>query len=225
MIGLIAAMAEEQESITEKMQDIRTQSAGGVDFYAGRLADEDVVVARSGEGKVAAAIASTLLCMMYKPDALISIGVAGGLKDEQNVGDLVLSDEIAQADFDLSFLQGEKGIGKVFEVSEDLLERGRQAARKAGIPWSQGMVATQDLFMADKKDYDRLMSRFPRSACSEMEGGAIAQVAAQFGIPCLVIRTLSDVAVHDDNPVEFSSFALSSSKAAARFLEIFCTRN
>lgn len=224
MIGLIAAMTSEQESITEKMKDITEQSVGGVHFFEGQLADEKVVVALSGEGKVAAAIASTLLCVLYKPDALISIGVAGGLKDEQNVGDLVLSDQVAQADFDLTFLMGRDGQGKIFDASDTLLERAKEAACQADLPWSVGMVATQDFFMASPEDYAKLMKNFPASACSEMEGGAIAQVAVQFGLPFLVIRTLSDVVVHDDNHVEFSSFASASAKAAANFLEIFCTR-
>lgn len=76
--------------------------------------------------------------------------------------------------------------------------------------------------MADPRDFDRLMERFPDSACSEMEGAAVAQVANVFNIPFVILRSLSDVVVHEGNPVEFSKFAKSSSDAVARYLETFC---
>ncbi|UNT95229.1 5'-methylthioadenosine/adenosylhomocysteine nucleosidase [Allobaculum mucilyticum] len=223
MIGLIAAMESERKSVTDRMSEVTESETASVKFYKGKIGSEEAVVALSGVGKVSAAIAATLLCQIFQPDALISIGVAGGLKNEQEVGDLVLSDLAIQADFDVSFLDGPKGIGKVFHADKALLERGTKAAEKCGLRWSVGTIATQDLFMAGDEDYARLMSRFPESAASEMEGGAIAQVATQFHLPFLIIRTLSDVVVHDDNPVEFSTFAESSSRKAAEFFEVFCS--
>ncbi len=223
MIALIAAMPVEQETITARMTNVEVSSEAGSTFYKGRLADEEVVVVLAGVGKVNAAVASTLVCERFDPDALISIGVAGGLKQEQEVGDLVLSSAAIQADFDTSFIDGPEGLGLRFEADASMIERAKKAAEKAGLRYSTGVVATQDLFMAHEDDYARLMSRFEDCACSEMEGGAIAQVATRFKLPFLVIRTLSDVVVHDDNPVEFTSFAASSAKKAAEFLEIFCT--
>lgn len=225
MIGLIAAMPEEQQALTRRMSDVKQRNIAGIEFYEGRMGKEQAVVALSGVGKVSAAIASTVLCLEYRPDALLSIGVAGGLIDEQQVGDLVLSECAVQADFDTSPIDGKEGIGKFFQADAALLGRASKAADKAGLNWRKGMVATQDLFMSKGPNLDRLMERFPQSACSEMEGGAIAQTAAQFGIPFLIIRTLSDVAVHDDNPVQFSEFSKASSEKAGEFFEIFCSEN
>ncbi|WP_367614295.1 hypothetical protein [Allobaculum sp. Allo2] len=121
-----------------------------------------MVVALSGVGKVAAAIASTLLCENYHPDALLSIGVAGGLKEGQHVGELVFSDYAIQADYDTSAIDGKDGIGKVFTASRDLLERAEAAAKEAGLTYTTGSVATQDLFMAYEDDFKSCFPAFRR---------------------------------------------------------------
>ncbi len=223
MIGLIAAMPEEINAITRRMDTVSSRTVGKVEFRSGKLKDEQIVIALSGVGKVNAAIASTLMCQLYQPSLLISIGVAGGLKQEQNVGDVVISDCAIQADFDTSPIDGPDGIGLRFDVDEETLSRASKAADLSGLTWWKGAIATQDLFMANPKDFERLMNLFPQSACSEMEGAAVAQVAHVFNIPFLILRALSDVVVHEGNPMEFSAFAQSSSDVIASYLETFCT--
>lgn len=225
MIGLIAAMPQEINAVSARMKKVSTRTVAKVEFRSGYLGDEEIVIALSGVGKVHAAIAATLMCQLYQPSCLISIGVAGGLKKSQHVGDLVISDQAIQADFDTSPIDGEAGIGLRFDVDKDLLQRAMEAAGKTDINWMTGAIATQDFFMARDEDYAKLMDHFPESACSEMEGGAVAQTAKAFSIPFLILRTLSDVVVHEDNPMEFDQFALESSAKAAQFLEVFCTRS
>lgn len=99
MIGLIAAMPEEINAITSRMEKVNTRTVAHVEFRSGHLGREEVVIALSGVGKVSAAIASTLMCQLYQPSCLISIGVAGGLLQSQQVGDLVISGSAVQADF------------------------------------------------------------------------------------------------------------------------------
>lgn len=222
MIGLIAAMPMERDAVVSRMDDVRHETAGSVEFTIGTLAGQPAVIALSGVGKVSAAIASTLLCARYNPDLLISIGVAGGLLESQNTGDMVFSDQAIQADFDTSAIDGPQGIGKVFEADAALAASLMQTAAGLEMPAVSGAVATQDLFMADPKDYERLMRLFPQSVCSEMEGGAIAQTASAFGVPFVVIRSLSDVVVKDDNPMQFDQFAPMASQKAAMLLEAWC---
>lgn len=222
MIGLIAAMNSEIDAVTDRMSDVSTETIGNVEFRKGSLQDEEIVIALSGVGKVHAAIAATLMCQVFKPDALMSIGVAGGLQDDQQLGDLVISDHAIQADFDTSFIDGDAGIGLRFDADPVLVEHARKVAEKSDRKWRIGTVATQDLFLAAKADYEKLMARFPEAACNEMEGAAVAEVADTFKIPFVILRTLSDVVTHDDNPVEFETFALHAAKQAAGFLEEFC---
>lgn len=222
MIGLIAATPQEMSAISGRMQKVSTRTLAHVEFRHGRLGKQDIVVALSGVGKVAAAIAATLMCQLYQPSCLISIGVAGGLKQEQEVGDLVISDTIIQADFDTTQFDGPEGLGMSFQANPELIQKAKNAAQKTQLNWMVGTIATQDLFMAAQEDYERLLHNFPNVACSEMEGGAVAQTAKAFSIPCLVLRTLSDVAVHENNSMEYAQFALESAQKAAAFLEVFC---
>lgn len=217
--GFIVAMQSELDAILEKMEDVHSFSKAGVVFYTGMLKGHVVVAALSGVGKVAAAMATTLMCQLFEPEAIINIGVAGGLKPEQEVGDLVVSNAIIQADFDTSPIDGPEGIGKRFAADPVLMERGLQAAQQLKLPVWTGEVATQDLFMAREKDFERLMDLFPEAACSEMEGGAVAQVCASFGVPVLALRSLSDVVHHQDNPMEFDQFARLAAARAADFIE------
>lgn len=223
MIGCIAAMPSELKAITDRMEEKHEDHIAGMTFVRGKLEDLDTVAALSGVGKVAAAMAATLLCYLYHPEALIHVGVAGGLKKDQNVMDLVISDEIFQADFDTTPIDGPEGLGKVFYTNSKLSAGAVDTAKKMGIPWSIGGVASQDIFMSRKEDFEKLMADFPDSACSEMEGGAVAQVAYAFNVPFIVLRTLSDVVCHDENPMEFSEFEAKSADLAGRFLaEYFC---
>lgn len=219
MIGLVAAMPSELKAITDHMTGTAEATVAGVQFITGKLEGIDTVAALSGVGKVAAALCATLICYIYKPEALIHVGVAGGLKEEQNVADLVISDEIFQADFDTTPLDGPEGLGKTFYTDAKLSEMAIKTAKELEMPWFVGAVASQDKFMYRAQDYAALMKNFPTSICSEMEGGAVAQVAAAFEVPFLVLRTLSDIVVHEDNPVEFSKFEVIAAKQAGDFID------
>jgi adenosylhomocysteine nucleosidase len=218
MIGIIAAMEMERDAICAKMTDLQKKTVAEREFLSGKLAGKDTVVALSGVGKVAAAISATLMCELYKPDVLIHAGVAGGLVESQQPGDLVISTGAVIADYDTSAIDGPDGIGQYFEADANLMEKAEQAAQKLHVPYMKGLVATQDLFVT-KESAAKLLLRFEDSACAEMEGGAAAMTAKAFGIPFVILRSLSDVAVKEGNPVEFSEFARSSSAIAANLVE------
>ncbi len=222
MIGLIVATPQEMTAISAALSKISTRSVAHVEFRHGHLGKQELVVALSGVGKVAAAIAATLMCQLYQPSCLLSVGVAGGLKPQQQVGDLVISDTIIQADFDTTQFDGPEGLGLYFHADPTLIQKAQEAAQKTELNWMVGTIATQDLFMAAQEDYTWLLNHFPNAACSEMEGGAVAQTAKAFSIPCLVLRTLSDVVVHEDNPMEYAQFAQESAQKVAAFLKVFC---
>ena len=167
-------------------------------------------------------MAATILCMKEDLDALINVGVAGGLLPQQNVMDMVISDEVIQADYDTSPIDGKEGIGLCFQPDPALVKKAVHIAEKLQIPYSMGAVATQDIFMSDPADFDKLMARFPQAACSEMEGGAVAQVATSFQVPFLMLRSLSDVVCHEENPMEFQTFCKKASERASQFLENWC---
>ncbi len=222
MIGIIAAMDSELEAISQHMQDVKEVKDGPILIHEGTIDGQKIVMALSGVGKVSAAMASTILCLTYKPDLLLSVGVAGGLKEEQDVLDIVFSNGTVQADFDTSAVDGDEGYGLKAKTDEKVLALAEKAAKALDYPFHEGLIATQDLFMSREEDYQKLFAHFPDSACAEMEGGAVASVAAAFGIPCLVIRSLSDVVVHHGNSMEYLTFKQIASRRSGLFIEQFC---
>lgn len=102
MIGIIGAMEEEVAAIKEYMEITETRSILDCTFYQGTIKERQVVLLQGGVGKVNAAICTTLLLTNYKIDYVINIGSAGGLCLTQEVGDIVISNEVCQHDFDIT---------------------------------------------------------------------------------------------------------------------------
>lgn len=222
MIGIIAAMESELEAVRSYMKEDHEKKIASVTLHYGTIGKQEVVLLQSGIGKVLAGMAATIACMEQPLDALINVGVAGGLKDDQHVMDLVISSAAVQADYDTTALDGEEGRGLMYEADPDLVCKAQAILEKMDVPCSTGLVASQDLFMARDDDFARLMRYFPDSACSEMEGAAIAAVASQFSVPFLIIRSLSDVVHHSENHMEFSQFAAVASRRAALLVRELC---
>ncbi len=219
MIGIIAAMDIEVQAIADIATIERKEDVSGVEFQIGKIGNTPIVIGKSGVGKSTAAMTSTILCLKYAPDYIINVGTAGGLLEQQNVLDIVISDCVVQADFDTSPIDGPDGIGLVYNIDQKMKDLCVKASETCGISYHVGTISSQDIFMSKQEDFDKLMERFPASACSEMEAGAIAQVASQFNVPYVVVRCLSDVVVHNDNPMEFGEYASKASVQSAKLIQ------
>ena len=85
MIGIIGAMDEEVAMLKEKLTEVQVETKAAMDFYKGKLEGKDVVVVRSGIGKVNAAMCAQILADVYHADHVINTGIAGSLKAEINM--------------------------------------------------------------------------------------------------------------------------------------------
>ena len=84
-IGIIGAMEEEVAKLKENMQIQETSVIAGMEFCQGICEGQNVVIVRSGIGKVNAAVCTQILCDVFKVNAIINKGVAGSLKNEINI--------------------------------------------------------------------------------------------------------------------------------------------
>ena len=100
MIGIIGAMDEEVEQIVAVMDIEREETKAQMTFKAGKLAGKDVVIVRSGIGKVNAAVCTQILVDDFGVDYVINTGIAGSLKNEINIADIVISDDVLHHDMD-----------------------------------------------------------------------------------------------------------------------------
>lgn len=208
-IGIIGAMEEEVAILKEKMSEVTVLEKAGMEFFKGILGGQQVVVVRSGIGKVNAGICTQILADVFQVNAVINTGIAGSLKAEINIGDIVLSTDTMQHDVDAREFGYE--IGQVprmdtrtFPADVRLRETALQVCRKVNpeIQVFEGRVASGDQFVADKETKEKIIAN-TQAYCTEMEGAAIGQAAYLNGIPYLVIRAISDKAddsAHMDYP-------------------------
>ena len=208
-IGIIGAMEEEVAILKEKMSEVTVLEKAGMEFCKGILGGQQVVIVRSGIGKVNAGICTQILADVFQVNAVINTGIAGSLKAEINIGDIVLSTDTMQHDVDAREFGYE--IGQVprmdtrtFPADDRLRETALQVCRKVNpeIQVFEGRVASGDQFVADKETKEKIIAN-TQAYCTEMEGAAIGQAAYLNGIPYLVIRAISDKAddsAHMDYP-------------------------
>ena len=200
MIGIIGAMEEEVATLKAEMQVEEVKEKVGMTFVKGKLSGKDVVIVRSGIGKVNMAICAQCLVDEYHVDALINTGVAGSLDAVIDIGDVVISTDAVQHDMDASALGDPVGqIPRMdifaFPADEKLVKAAVAANEEANpdIKTFTGRVLSGDQFIWDSKKKDWLVSTF-NGRCAEMEGAAMAHVAYLNKVPYVVIRMISDKA-------------------------------
>lgn len=221
-IAIIGAMDEEVNVIKEKMTDLKTIDVASVQLMKGTLNEREVILLKSGIGKVNAAMATTILIERFQPTFVINTGSAGGLSDQLEVGDIIIGEEIVQHDVDVTAFDYAYGqvpqLPERFQANKRLVKHVTEIIGKHKLRGKIGLITTSDTFMTDVTKINEVKERFPDALAAEMEGAAIAQVCYQYDIPFIVIRSLSDVA-GKDSPVTFDEYLTVAAKNAATIIE------
>ena len=207
MIGIVSAMPEELAAVLEDLDESRVDEHGGRRFHVGRLHGRDVVCVVSRIGKVAASATTALLVERFRATSILFTGVAGAVSRGLAVGDVVIARTLLQHDLDARpiFPRYEVPLLGRTEVPTDpaMTERAAAAARGFvdGGRVHLGLVVSGDQFFASHAAIAELRERLPAALAVEMEGAAVAQVCHELGVPCAVVRTISDAgddtAAHD----------------------------
>jgi adenosylhomocysteine nucleosidase len=179
----------------------------------------EVVLLKSGIGKVNAALSTTLLLDRFKPDYVINTGSAGGFHPSLNVGDVVISSEVRHNDVDVTVFGYEygqvPGLPAAYIPNEMLVDMAvKKAEEISAIQVVKGLIVTGDSFLNDPEKVEFIRSKFKDLYAGEMEAAAIAQVCHQFNVPFVVIRALSDIAGKESN-VSFEQFLDQAAKHSA----------
>lgn len=221
MLGIIGAMEEEVNQLKEVMKEVSVETRASMDFFKGNLEGCPVVVVQSGIGKVNAGICTQILADIYGVEAVINTGIAGSLKAQIDIGDIVLSTDTLQHDVEAEAFGYPAGqIPRMdtlaFRADEGLLQCAEECCSRVNpdIKTFKGRVLSGDQFIADEKKKEWLVNTF-EGFCTEMEGAAIGQTAFLNGIPFLVVRAISDKAdgsASMDYP-EFEAKAISHTTA------------
>ena len=209
-IAVIGAMEEEVELLRATLENATSETIANSEYTQGTYKGKDVVLLKSGIGKVNAAMSTTILLEKYHPDVVINTGSAGGYDEALDVGAIVISDEVRHHDVDATIFGYE--IGQVpqmpagFKADEHLMNVAQEAVTEVGEHQSAtGLITTGDAFMNDPVRVEKVRGQFPTMKAVEMEAAAVAQVCYQFGTPFVVIRALSDIAGKESN-ISFDEF-------------------
>ena len=90
MIGVIGAMESEVSSICAQMTEKETLNVKNYTFYKGKLFDKEIVLVKSGIGKVNAALCAQLLILHFNVSKVINTGIAGAIGSGLEIYDFVL---------------------------------------------------------------------------------------------------------------------------------------
>ena len=211
MIGIIGAMEEEVNQLKAAMEEVTVETKASMDFCRGRLSGKDIVVVRSGIGKVNAGICTQILADLYSVNAVINTGIAGSLHAQIDIGDIVLSTDVLQHDVDaVAFGYPVGQIPRMkslsFQADRRLADCAEESCRRVNpdIRTFKGRVLSGDQFVADKRKKEWLIKTFG-GLCTEMEGAAIGQASYLNGIAFLIVRAISDKA-DDSASMDYPAF-------------------
>jgi len=227
MIGIISAMQEEIQALLHQLQNVSTTVKGMRTYYTGTLYNKKVILVFSRWGKVASAATTTQLINDFDVNEIIFTGVAGGIIEKLNIGDVVIGKTLYQHDLNASpfYKRLEIPILKkkylktsnapqLIEATNQFLKEYNSYITKTDAQLFNitnpkiifGDIASGDQFISSTKKIKKLNKLIPTATCVEMEGAAVAQVCYEYNIPFSIIRIISDKA-NDNATIDFSKFS------------------
>ena len=223
-IGIIGAMDVEVTSLKEAAKIKKTTQIAAMEFCEGTLGSKNVVIVKCGMGKVNAGICAQTLIHDFGCTKIINTGVAGSLDSRIDIGDIVVSEDAVQHDFDVTYLGFAKGeipyTGKyAFPADEALRAAAVKAVQEVApdIHVFEGRVCSGDQFISEGAQKETIVNSFG-GLCCEMEGAAIAQVCYLNETPFVVIRAISDKP-DETEYVDYTVFEAEAAKNCANIVQ------
>lgn len=200
-------MDKEFARIKELMSDVQERELNGKTFTTGTIGENEVVMMASGIGKVNAAMGATALILGFKPDAVISTGVAGGVQTSIGVQEVVVSAETVYHDL---YCGDEVEYGQIvgepprFKADERLVAIAKSL--DCGVKIHDGLIVTGDWFVNTREKMEEIVGHFPEALAADMESCAIAHVCHHYRVPFVSFRIISDVPLLDHKAEMYYNF-------------------
>ncbi|MCR1949810.1 5'-methylthioadenosine/adenosylhomocysteine nucleosidase [Clostridium sp. DSM 100503] len=193
-IGIIGPSEDEIKPFIDELSAEKLEEHAMLKFYIGKYENIDIVVLYCGVCKVNAAIAAQILIDKFQVNHIIVTGVAGAIDKNLNIGDTVISTEVAYHDVAEEILTEYHPWMKTiyFESDKKLLSLCRIIVNEN--TYSQnilfGKIVTGEAFI-DNKGRSEIISKF-NPLCVDMETASIAHVCYVNEIPFIAIRSITD---------------------------------
>ncbi|TXJ47029.1 5'-methylthioadenosine/adenosylhomocysteine nucleosidase [Brachyspira pilosicoli] len=224
-IAIIGAMDCEIDNFKNMIENIEEIEIANISYYIGSLCGKNIVLLKSGIGKVNAAIATTIAIEKFNVEKIIFTGVAGSANPDYDISDIVISKNLIEHDFDTSALDGDeltvlvKGYNdNYYPADNSLIEIAKTSAQKVITDNKVYIdtIATGDQFVGDNNKVKQIHNKFKAGAI-EMEGASVAHAALMYNIPFVVIRSLSDKA-DSDAVVDFPKFVAKAAENSKKIV-------
>ena len=225
MIGIIGAMDKELNLYFQHMLIKKTEIIADKTFYIGIIHNHEVVLVKSGIGKVNAAITTTILLNKFETRLVINTGIAGGLSPIQ-VGEILLAKGISYFDVSLTAID-DIPYGKmatdplVVKMNEHYLDKAVSIFEKLGYHYKVGNLVSGDKFVTKAKDIHKILRNVDNVLGVEMEGMAIALTCHKFNIPFISVRGVSDIIDSKNQKEDYADASLEVSEKTTKFVLTF----
>ena len=220
-IAIIVAMQSEFELVSHILENAVESEIEGAKCMLGMLYGKEIILLKSGIGKVNAAMQVTSLIAKMQPNYIINSGVAGGIGEGMHQGDIVVGAEACYHDV----WCGGGAWGQVqgfplkFVADSHLLNAAKEVANDN----SQlifGLICTGDQFISDLATLQGIKKNFPDGKAVDMESAAIAQVCYAKQVPFMSLRIVSDTpGMEPDNTTQYLDFFAEAPKKTFAVLQ------
>lgn len=206
-VAVSVAMDAEYKLLASSLENAVYLTVKGLEFCKAQKGELTLITAKSGVGKVNAAIAATILINEFAPDCIISSGVAGGLDRSVDIGDVVLGSETCYHDV----YMGKEVVQKTsrhegrFAADAQLLHKA-ESLRDRFPMLKSGLICTGDQFIDSREKMQRIKDEYPEALAVDMESCSLAQTCAHFNTPFMALRIISDTPYADRHLEKYADF-------------------
>ncbi len=200
MILVVAATDFEMQPLTQLLTEGESASGQEVPRKPCRT-----LIAGVGQVETALRLTRYLERGNAQIDAVVNFGVAGayvstssGASDHAALLDLCLAEQESLGDFGICFAEAieafdpKLGGDITFPQDPSLLDQARKILDRHNMAYRCGNFVTVSAASATRKRGMMLAARF-HGLCENMEGAAVARVCAEFSLPLLEVRVISNM--------------------------------
>ena len=189
--AIMGAMPDEVEQLCALLDGVTVEPYAGVTYHRGLLGEKPVVVCCAGMGKANAAATVQVLVTRFGADRIIFSGIAGNMTDKVGIGDVVVGQKVLYHDAEDDMIAQSAPFTACYEGDAELVKAAMDACSELGVKAIAGTIATGDQFVGDSATKAAIAEKV-HPDCVEMEGAAVSQIAAKNGVPCVILRAMSD---------------------------------
>lgn len=185
------------------IENIEFKSFLNFKIYNGTWGKIKVFLLQTNIGKVNSSISTALLIKKYKINIIINIGYSGSISKKININDIVLSKNTACYDTNINLIDNFKKYklnkSNYLNLNIKLIKCFEICIKKIKLNYKKGLIISGDYFINNNIFINNIKKLFPNAIAIDMESASISHVCYLFDIPCVIIKTISDIAGNDSN--------------------------